>query len=51
MKLLFSEILPDMFQLVVDNKLKVETLSIKLADIESLWEMNVSDGKRLVVTI
>lgn len=51
MKLLFSEILPAMFQLVADNKLKVETIMVNLTDIEKLWEMEVADGKRLVVII
>ncbi|MEP6749865.1 MAG: zinc-binding alcohol dehydrogenase family protein [Bacteroidota bacterium] len=51
MQQLFSEILPEMFQLAADNKLKVETIEANLADIENLWNMEVSDGKRLVITI
>ena len=51
MKLLFSEILPEMFQLVAENKLKVDTIKVHLKDIEKLWEMEVADGKRLVVII
>lgn len=51
MKLLFSEILPEMFQLVAENKLKVDTIKVDLKDIEKLWEMEVADGKRLVVII
>lgn len=50
-QILFSEIIPEMFQLVVDNKLKVETQLVSLQDIERLWEMEMPDGKRLVVTI
>ena len=46
---LFSEILPEMFELAADNKLKVETVSVSLKEIESLWDMEVADGKRLVV--
>lgn len=49
--LLFTEILPQMFQLAADGKLKVETIEVKLADISSLWNLKVADGKRLVVTI
>lgn len=49
--LLFTEILPQMFQLAADGKLKVETIEVKLADISSLWNLEVADGKRLVVTI
>ena len=48
---LFSEILPEMFQLAADGKLKVETIEVKMADIASLWDLDVPDGKRLVVTI
>lgn len=51
MKLLFSEILPEMFRLAAENKLKVDTIKVDLKDIEKLWEMAVPDGKRLVVII
>ncbi|MES2278794.1 MAG: zinc-binding alcohol dehydrogenase family protein [Bacteroidota bacterium] len=49
--LLFSEILPEMFQLAADGKLKVETIEVKLENIANLWDMDVPGGKRLVVTI
>lgn len=48
---LFSEILPEMFQLAADGKLKVLTTEVKLEDIADLWNMDVADGQRLVVTI
>jgi NADPH:quinone reductase-like Zn-dependent oxidoreductase len=48
---LFKEILPEMFELAAADKLKVETIDVKLEDIEKLWEMDVKDGKRLVVTM
>lgn len=48
---LFSEILPEAFQLAADGKLKVETIGVKLADIADLWDLEVPDGQRLVVTI
>jgi len=51
MKLLFSEILPEMFVLAANNKLKVETQNVSLIDIERLWNMEVADGRRLVITI
>ena len=51
MKKLFSEILPEMFQLAAVNKLKVETESVLLAEIEKLWDAEIPDGKRLVITI
>jgi len=49
MQQLFSEILPEMFELAADNKLKVETEKVSLADIEKLWDMETPDGKRLVI--
>ena len=51
MRLLFSEILPEMFCLAADGKLSVGTVEVALEDIEKLWEMEVPDGKRLVVRI
>ena len=50
-KLLISEILPEMFQLAVDGKLKIETVNVDLKEIEKVWEMNIGGGKRLVVLI
>jgi NADPH:quinone reductase-like Zn-dependent oxidoreductase len=50
-KLLFTEILPAMFQLAADKKLVADTISVPIQDIEKLWSMDVPDGKRLVVTI
>lgn len=46
---LFSEILPEMFQLAADQKLKVQTTEVKLENIAELWNLDVPDGKRLVV--
>lgn len=48
---LFTEILPEMFQLAADGKLKVETIKVKIKDIGDLWSLDFSDGQRLVVTI
>jgi len=48
---LFAEILPEMFQLAADGKLKIETITVGLGDIEKLWDADVPDGKRLVVQI
>jgi NADPH:quinone reductase-like Zn-dependent oxidoreductase len=50
-KELFAEILPEMFQLAADNKLRVDTESVDLSSFGRLWDMEVPDGKRLVVTI
>lgn len=50
-KLLFSEILPEMFLLAAQNKIKVNIEEVNLKDIEQMWNAEVSDGKRLVVKI
>lgn len=51
MKLLVNEILPEVFQLAADRKLRIETISISLIDVENAWEMNIEGGKRLVILI
>lgn len=50
-KLLFSEILPEMFLLAAQNKLKVNIETVSLVDIEEAWAREVADGKRLVVIV
>ena len=50
-KLLFSEILPEMFLLASQNKIKVNIEEVNLSDIEQMWNAEVPDGKRLVVNI
>ncbi|HTI60807.1 zinc-binding alcohol dehydrogenase family protein [Mucilaginibacter sp.] len=49
--LLFTEILPEMFQLAAERKLKVETIEVELVDIAKLWSLDVPSGQRLVVMI
>jgi hypothetical protein len=48
---LLKKILPEMFKLAAAGKLKVETISVDLKDIASLWNLDVPGGQRLVVTI
>ncbi len=48
-KVLITEMLPQMFQLAAEGKLKMETVKIPLKDIEKAWDMPVEGGKRLVV--
>lgn len=50
-ELLFTEILPEMFQLAANGKLIVATTAVKLKDISTLWDKDVYNGERLVVTI
>lgn len=51
MNSLFTEILPEMFQLAADGKLQIDTVNVHLKNIETLWDMEVNNGKRLVVMI
>lgn len=51
MRTLFGRIVPEMFRLAADKKLKVETVTVGLQDIEQLWQMEVAGGKRLVVVM
>lgn len=51
MSLLFKEILPEMFQLAADDKIKIDTVEVPLRDIEKIWEMESLNGNRLVITI
>jgi NADPH:quinone reductase-like Zn-dependent oxidoreductase len=51
MQKLFAEIIPEMLQLAAQKKLIVDTLTVNLEDIEKVWDMEVPDGKRLVITI
>ena len=46
---LFTEILPEMFQLAADGKLKIETVRVPLDEIESTYNSAITDGKRLVI--
>ena len=48
---LFTEILPEMFQLAADGALIIETVEVKLKDIAELWNLDVPGGRRLVVKI
>jgi NADPH:quinone reductase-like Zn-dependent oxidoreductase len=48
---LFTDILPEMFQLAAEGKLKAGTINVKLEDIAELWNLDVPAGQRLVVVI
>jgi NADPH:quinone reductase-like Zn-dependent oxidoreductase len=51
MQKLPHEILPEMFQLAANGKLKIETLTAPLKDVETAWNENIPVGKRLVIVI
>jgi len=48
---LFTSILPEMFRLAAEGKLVVDTVQVPVENISTLWDLEVNDGKRLVVTI
>jgi NADPH:quinone reductase-like Zn-dependent oxidoreductase len=48
---LFTEILPDMFQLAAEGKLTVQTIAHQLENIAELWDLDVPGGRRLVITV
>ncbi|BAP29633.1 alcohol dehydrogenase [Chryseobacterium sp. StRB126] len=49
--LLFSEIIPEMFQAAVEGKIKIETENVDIKNIEAVWNAETQTGKRLVVRI
>lgn len=51
MKLLLSEIIPEMFQAAVNGKLKINTETVQLQDIEEVWKREITNRKRLIVLI
>jgi NADPH:quinone reductase-like Zn-dependent oxidoreductase len=51
MKKLFTEVIPEMFRFAAEGKLKIDSTTAALKDIESAWNMNIPGGTRLVVTV
>lgn len=49
--LLFTEIIPEMFQAATEGKIKIETEDIDLKNIEAGWSAGIQSGKRLVVRV
>lgn len=49
--LLFTEIIPGMFQAAVEGKITIETEIVAINEIESVWNAEIPAGKRLVITI
>jgi D-arabinose 1-dehydrogenase-like Zn-dependent alcohol dehydrogenase len=48
---LFTDMIPEMLELAADKKIKLGTEEIRLSDIEKIWDMEIQDGKRLVVMV
>lgn len=51
MKLLLSEIITEMFQAAVNGNLKIDTETVHLENIQTVWESEITNRKRLVVLI
>lgn len=49
--LLFSEIIPEMYQAAVEGKIKMETEEVDIKNIEASWNAEIQSGKRLVIRI
>jgi hypothetical protein len=49
--MLFTEIIPEMFQAAVEGKIKIDTETAEIKDVESVWNTEIPAGKRLVLTI
>jgi NADPH:quinone reductase-like Zn-dependent oxidoreductase len=47
---IYSDLLPEMLQLAADGKLKIETVTAPLKDVESAWNMDAG-SKRVVIVI
>jgi NADPH:quinone reductase-like Zn-dependent oxidoreductase len=46
----YSELLPEMLQLAADGKLKIETVTAPLKDVEGAWNMDAGN-KRVVIVV
>ncbi len=48
---LFANLLPEMFLLAANGKLKIDTVVTDLKDVETAWHQDIPSGKRLVIVI
>jgi len=51
MKKMLSEMIPEMMQLAIGGKLKIDTVTAKLEDIETAWNEKTPPAKRLVIVM
>ncbi|SHH10185.1 NADPH:quinone reductase [Chryseobacterium oranimense] len=49
--LLFTEIIPEMFQAAVAGSIQIDTETADIKDVEAVWNAEIPAGKRLVLTI
>lgn len=48
---LFSNILPEMFSLAAQGKLTVDTVTVGIGEIASVWDLEVNSGQRVVIAV
>lgn len=48
---LYTEVLPEMLQLSADGKLKIDTVTAPMRDVETAWNRHIPTGQRLVIMI
>lgn len=51
MQALISEIIPSMFALAAGGKLIVDTITLKLEEVSRVWEIDLTMGQRVVLSI
>ena len=51
MQKLFKEVLPEMFLLAAEGKLKIDTITAPLEAVETAWNQKIDSGKRLVIVM
>ncbi|OQP56015.1 alcohol dehydrogenase [Niastella yeongjuensis] len=47
----FSDIMPEAFKLAAKGKLKADTVTVPISNLATLWDVEVPNGQRLVVTL
>lgn len=48
---LFEELLPETFRLAAEGKLKIDTVTADMKDVDKVWNMEIGSAKRLVIMI
>jgi NADPH:quinone reductase-like Zn-dependent oxidoreductase len=48
---LFTELIPEVFELAAKGKIVIDTVTANLKDVETAWNREIEGGKRLVIVI
>jgi len=48
---LFTELLPEVFELAAEGKIVIDTVAIDLKDVGTAWHKEIEGGKRLVIVV